>query len=74
MSGWPPPGDRFVAKREIKARKGTFADLRGILSDKVKSASDEQLRQWVDEARSRALTNIHKRRAHSSRRAEEQQD
>jgi hypothetical protein len=71
MSGWPPPGDRFVAKREIKARKGTFADLRGILSDKVKSASDEQLRQWVDEARSRALTNIHKRH---SRRAEDQQD
>jgi hypothetical protein len=44
-----------MRKKENGERIGTFADLRGILGRYAKSASDEQLRLWIDEARSRAL-------------------
>jgi hypothetical protein len=65
-------GDGFVAKREIKARKGTFADLRGILSDRVKPPSDRELRQWIDEARSRALANVPETRTRSLRHVDDE--
>jgi hypothetical protein len=45
-----------VTKPDAKTRRGTLADLRGILSGMVKKPlTDEELRQWIDEARSRAL-------------------
>ena len=45
-----------MTKPDAKARRRTFADLRGILSDKVRvPPTDEELRQWIDEARSRAF-------------------
>lgn len=45
-----------MTKPDAKARSGTFADLRGILSDKVRvPPTNEELRQWMDEARSRAF-------------------
>jgi hypothetical protein len=45
-----------VAKPDSKARAGTFADLRAILSDKVRvPPTNEELRQWIDEARSRTF-------------------
>jgi hypothetical protein len=47
-----------MTERKNEARGGTFADLRRILSDKVRRpVTQEELRQWIDEARSRALTD-----------------
>ena len=43
--------------REEQERKGTFADLRGILAGSVRPLTDKELRQWIDEARSRAIEN-----------------
>ena len=65
------PGDRvmFVEQEDgtfaLRARSGTFADLRGILRDKVKrQPSSAQIEQWIDEARSRALPRgVKKRRS-----------
>jgi hypothetical protein len=55
-----------VTKPDTKTRRGTFADLRGILGGMVKKRpTDEELRQWIDEARSRALPDILKRRVTS---------
>jgi hypothetical protein len=44
-----------VTETDAKPRRDTFADLRGILRDRVRAPTDEELRQWIDEARSRAL-------------------
>jgi hypothetical protein len=50
-----------------KVRRGTFADLRGTLSSRVKKQpTNEKLRQWIDEARSRALPDILKNRKASN--------
>lgn len=52
-----------MTERSIKIRRGTFADLRGILSDYVaKRPTDEELRQWIGDARSRALPDSLSRR------------
>ena len=51
-----------MTKKETKTRSSTFADLRGILSGKVRSLSDGELHQWIDEARSRALPSARKDR------------
>ena len=52
-----------MTKPNAKARRGTLADLRGILSGLVKKRpTDEELRQWIDEARSRALPDTLKHR------------
>jgi AbrB family looped-hinge helix DNA binding protein len=55
------PGDRVMFVEEangsftIRARSGTFADLRGILADKIKKRpTSEEIDQWIDEARSRS--------------------
>jgi AbrB family looped-hinge helix DNA binding protein len=63
------PGDRvmFVEQADgtftLRARSGTFADLRGILSDKVKKPpTSAEIEQWIDEARSRALPRGLKKR------------
>ena len=62
------PGDRVVFVEQadgsfaLKVRSGTFADLRGILSGKVAQPTEEQLREWIDEARSRALRRDAKKR------------
>ncbi len=63
------PGDRvmFVEQADgtfaLRARSGTFADLRGILSDKVKKRpTSAEIDQWIDEARSRALPRGMKKR------------
>jgi antitoxin PrlF len=56
------PGDRVVFVEQadgtfaLKVRRGTFANLRGMLSGKVAQPVDAQIAQWIDEARSRALT------------------
>jgi AbrB family looped-hinge helix DNA binding protein len=63
------PGDRvmFIEQADgrftIQARSGTFADLRGILSSKVKRRpTSAEIEQWIDEARSRALPRTVKKR------------
>jgi AbrB family looped-hinge helix DNA binding protein len=64
------PGDRvmFIEQADgtfaLRVRSGTFADLRGILSDKLKRRpTSTEIDQWIDEARSRALPRgIKKRR------------
>jgi AbrB family looped-hinge helix DNA binding protein len=65
------PGDRVMFVEEangtftIRARSGTFADLRGFLTGKIKKRpTSAEIDQWIDEARSRALPpNIKKRRS-----------
>jgi AbrB family looped-hinge helix DNA binding protein len=63
------PGDRVMFVEEangsftIRARSGTFADLRGILADKIKKRpTSEEIDQWIDEARSRSLPQGTKKR------------
>ena len=63
------PGDRVMFVEEangtftIRARSGTFADLRGILADKIKKRpTSAEIDQWIDEARSRALPQSVKKR------------
>jgi antitoxin PrlF len=63
------PGDRVMFVEEangtftIRARSGTFADLRGILADKIKKRpTSREIDQWIDEARSRALPQSVKKR------------
>ncbi len=62
------PGDRVVFVEQadgtfaLRVRSGKFADLRGILSSKVAEPTDAQLREWIDAARSRALTRPAKKR------------
>jgi AbrB family looped-hinge helix DNA binding protein len=63
------PGDRVVFVEQadgtfvLRARSGTFADLRGILSDKLKKRpTGAEIEQWIDEARSRALPRGVKKR------------
>ena len=62
------PGDRVVFVEQgdgtfaLRVRSGTFADLRGILSGKVAPPTDAQMTEWIDEARSRALTSGVKKR------------
>ena len=62
------PGDRVVFVEQsdgtftLRVRSGTFADLRGILSGKVPEATSAEIREWIDEARSRSLTRGKKRR------------
>jgi len=62
------PGDRviFVEQRDgsfaLRVRRGTFADLRGPLAGKVEPASDEQIKNWIDEARTRAFPSGAKKR------------
>jgi antitoxin PrlF len=62
------PGDRVVFVEQadgtfaLRVRSGTFADLRGMLSGKVARPTDAQMREWIDEARSRALTRGTKKR------------
>jgi AbrB family looped-hinge helix DNA binding protein len=63
------PGDRvmFVEQADgtfvLRARSGTFADLRGILSNKLrKRPTGAEIEQWVGEARSRALPQRVKKR------------
>jgi hypothetical protein len=46
-----------------RARSGTIADLRGNLADKIKKRpTSEEIDQWIDEARSRALPQSTKKR------------
>ena len=60
------PGDRVVFVEQadgsftLRVRSGTLASLRGILRGKAKVPSDQQLREWVDDARSRATTGRQK--------------
>jgi antitoxin PrlF len=62
------PGDRVVFVEQadgsfaLRVRSGTFAELRGVLSGKIAPPTDEQVREWIDEARSRALTRGAKKR------------
>jgi hypothetical protein len=61
--------------RETKIRRGTFADLRGILSDKVaRPPTDEELRQWIDEARSRHMPESLKKLTRDSTKIQDRQD
>lgn len=61
-------GDRivFVEQRDgsfaLRVRSGTLADLRGLLAGKVEPASDKEIRDWIDEARSRAVSGGTKKR------------
>ncbi|MBX9590403.1 MAG: AbrB/MazE/SpoVT family DNA-binding domain-containing protein [Hyphomonadaceae bacterium] len=61
------PGDRVVFVEQadgsfaLRVRSGTLASLRGILRGKVKSPSDKEVRGWIDEARSRAVSGAKKR-------------
>jgi len=63
------PGDRvvFVEQRDgsfaLRVRSGTLADLKGLLAGKVDPASDKQIKDWIDEVRSRALPSGTKRRS-----------
>jgi hypothetical protein len=64
-----------VTERDTKARAGTFADLRGILRDYVaRQPTDQELRQWIDEARSRNLPENLKRFAHNKTEIQDTQD
>jgi AbrB family looped-hinge helix DNA binding protein len=62
------PGDRVVFVEQadgtfaLRVRSGTLADLRGLLAGKVEPASDKQIKDWIDEARSRALSSGTKKR------------
>jgi antitoxin PrlF len=62
------PGDRVVFVEQadgtfaLRVRRGTFADLRGMLSGKVAQPVDADIAQWIDEARSRALARSAKKR------------
>jgi AbrB family looped-hinge helix DNA binding protein len=62
------PGDRvvFVEQRDgsfaLRVRSGTLADLKGLLAGKVEPASDKQIKEWIDEARSRAFLSGTKKR------------
>jgi antitoxin PrlF len=61
-------GDRvmFIEQADgtfaLKVRSGTFADLKGLLAGKVEPASDKQIKEWIDQARSRAFSNSTKKR------------
>jgi len=61
-------GDRvlFVEQTDgsfaLRVRRGTFADLKGLLRGKVEPASDRQIKDWIDEARSRAVARGTKKR------------
>jgi hypothetical protein len=45
-----------VTERDNKVRRDTLADLKGILSSYVtRQPTDAELRQWIDEARSRNM-------------------
>ncbi len=61
-------GDRvvFFEQRDgsfaLRVRSGTLADLRGLLAGKVEPASDKQIKDWIDEARSRAFSSGMKKR------------
>ena len=54
------PGDHVVFVEQadgtfaLRVRSGTLASLRGILRGKAETPSGEQVREWIDEARSRA--------------------
>jgi antitoxin PrlF len=62
------PGDRVVFVEQgdgsfaLRVRRGTLADLRGLLAGKVEPASDKQIKDWIDEARSRAFSSGTKKR------------
>ena len=62
------PGDRVVFVEQsdgsfaLRVRRGTFADLRGLLAGKVEPATDKQIKEWIDEARSRLVSNGTKKR------------
>jgi antitoxin PrlF len=57
------PGDRVVFVEQsdgsfaLRVRRGTFADLRGLLAGKVEPASDKKIKDWIDEARSRTFSS-----------------
>jgi AbrB family looped-hinge helix DNA binding protein len=63
------PGDRVVFVEQsdgsfaLRVRRGTLADLRGLLAGKVEPASDKQIKDWIDEARSRAFSSGTKKRS-----------
>jgi AbrB family looped-hinge helix DNA binding protein len=63
------PGDRVVFVEQtdgsfaLRVRSGTLADLRGLLAGKVEPASDKQIKDWIDEARSRTLPSGTKKRS-----------
>jgi AbrB family looped-hinge helix DNA binding protein len=60
-------GDRVVFVEQtdgsfnIRVRSGTLGDLRGLLAGKVEPASDQEIKGWIDEARSRASNGTRKR-------------
>ena len=62
------PGDHilFVELADgtfaLRVRTGTLASLRGALSGKVGPATDKQVKEWIDEARSRAASDSAKKR------------
>jgi AbrB family looped-hinge helix DNA binding protein len=62
-------GDRilFVEQTDgsfaLRVRSGTLADLKGLLRGKARPASDKQIREWIDEARSRAVVSGAKKRS-----------
>ena len=62
------PGDHVLFLEQadgtyaLRVRSGTFADLRGILRGKAAQPTDDQVRGWIDEARSRALPRGGKKR------------
>ena len=57
------PGDRVVFVEQtdgsftLRVRRGTLADLRGLLAGKVEPASDKQIKDWINEARSRGFSS-----------------
>jgi AbrB family looped-hinge helix DNA binding protein len=56
------PGDHIVFVEQpdgsyaLRVRSGTLASLRGLLADNLGTPpSDERVREWIEDARSRAL-------------------
>lgn len=61
--------------KDDRVRWGTFADLRGILSGKVvRPPTDEELRQWIDEARSRNMPESLNKLARNSTKIQDRQN
>jgi antitoxin PrlF len=56
----------FVEQRDgsfaLRVRSGTLADLKGLLAGKVEPASDKEIKDWIDEARTRVGSNGTKKR------------
>ena len=57
------PWSAFDGTFALRVRSGTLADLRGLLHGKVEPASDQEIKDWISEARSRAIASGAKKRA-----------